>query len=462
MDITHPFGGLIAGRPMMLERKAFECLMAQCQQAIADRHMLNFASSEKKKPYAMYQDIAVISVHGALSKRPGLFDAFFGLTSYEVLENSITQALNDSDVSGIMLDVDSPGGEVSGLFDLADFIYSAREIKPIWAFSNDDAYSAAYAIASSAEKVFVTRTGGVGSIGVIATHVDQSSFDEKLGVKYTTIYAGNRKNDFNPHAELTTEASKLLQKEIDRLYEMFVSLVSRNRDISEREVRNTEAGLFFGESSLSAGLADQVLTMPDALNLLKLELQPKPKRNVMTNSINTPQAENQTPQAAAETEAPETQEQTPEVESETDGGDQVDQQTDGDVDAGDNTQEAETEAETDGADDAGDAGEPAASASAHIDETILAVKKAERENVMAEITELSKACDVAGMPEKLGEFIEKGFTAEQAKDELMKLMASNNQQPEIHSQTTPASSAENESNPVVETAKARAEQAQQS
>ena len=84
-----------------------------------------------------------------------------------------------------------------------------------------------------------------------------------------------------------------------------------------------------------------------------------------------------------------------------------------------------------------------------------------RKSVKAEIAELSKACDVAGMPEKLGEFIEKGYSAEQAKDELMKLMANSDEKTEIHSQTTPAASAENEQNPVVETAKARAEAAQQ-
>ena len=448
MDITHPFGGLIAGRRMMLERKAFDCLAALSKQAVSERQLLHPKPPDDDKPYSAYLGIAVIPVHGALSKRAGFFDAFFGLTSYEVLEETLERALHDPDISGILLDIDSPGGEVSGLFDLADFIYASREIKPIWACANDDAYSAAYAIASSAEKIFVTRTGGVGSIGVIATHIDQSSFDEKLGVKYTTIFAGDRKNDFTPHAELTNEASKLLQKEVDRLYGLFTSLVSRNRGLSDAQVRNTEAGLFFGENALSAGLADQIMTLPDALDLMTLELQPKPKRTIMTDP-NT-QTQNQAPQASAEVEAPETQEQETEQVTETES---QPEQTDGGDENVTETPAAEEEAPA----ESEDAGETEGEASDAEEDVEAKVRK----SVKAEIAELSKACDVAGMPEKLGEFIEKGYSAEQAKDELMKLMANSDEKTEIHSQTTPAASAENEQNPVVETAKARAEAAQQ-
>lgn len=446
MDITHPFGGLMAGRPMMLERKAFDCLAELSKQAVSERQLLHSKPpDDNAKPYNTYLDIAVIPAHGVLSKRAGFFDAFFGLTSYEVLEETLDHALHDPDISGILLDIDSPGGEVSGLFDLADFIYASRETKPIWACANDDAYSAAYAIASSAEKVFVTRTGGVGSIGVIATHIDQSSFDEKLGVKYTTIFAGDRKNDFNPHAELTNEASKLLQKEVDRLYGLFTSLVSRNRDMSERLVSNTEAGLYFGDDALSVGLADQIMTLPDALELMTLELQPKLKRTIMTDP-NT-QTENQTPKTDAEVETPDTQEQETEQVTETES--QPSQEDGGTEDV---TEAPETEKEE----------APAESEEGDGEASDDDVEAKVRKTVKAEISELSKACDVAGMPEKLGEFIEKGYSAEQAKDELMKLMGNKDEKTEIHSQTTPASTAENEQNPVVETAKARAEAAQQS
>ncbi len=188
------------------------------------------------------------------------------MTSYENIHEEIESALEDKSIETILLDIDSPGGEVNGVFDLADFIYSARGKKRIIAIANDDAYSAAYAIASSAEKIFLTRTSGVGSIGVIASHIDQSGFDEKQGIKYTTIFAGSRKNDLNPHEPMTSESLESLQKEVGRLYEMFVQLIARNRGLSIEKIRSTEAGLYFGEKAVEIGLADGVTTFFEFIN----------------------------------------------------------------------------------------------------------------------------------------------------------------------------------------------------
>ena len=93
------------------------------------------------------------------------------------------------------------------------------------------AYSAAYAIASAAERVYLPRTGGMGSIGVIAIHVDQSAYDEKKGLKYTAIYAGARKNDFSSHKPLTDKAMEVVQAEVDEVYDLFAETVARNRGI---------------------------------------------------------------------------------------------------------------------------------------------------------------------------------------------------------------------------------------
>ena len=220
-----------------------------------------------QKPYLVTPDgIAVISVSGTLVKKASWLDAVSGMQSYESIRADFQDAVRDPRIQGILLDVDSPGGEVGGLFDLADEIYNARAQKPCYAIADDDAYSAAYAIASSADRLFVTRTGGVGSIGVIALHMDQSGFDEKAGRKYTAIFAGARKNDFNPHEALSSSAKDELQSEIDRLYGMFVGAVARNRGMKPALVRNTEAGLYFAEKSINAGLADQVGTFDDALD----------------------------------------------------------------------------------------------------------------------------------------------------------------------------------------------------
>jgi signal peptide peptidase SppA len=224
-------------------------------------------AARSQKPYLVTPEgVAIIGVSGTLVKKASWLDAASGMQSYESIRADFQDAVRDPRILGILLDVDSPGGEVGGLFDLADEIYNARAEKPCMAISDDDAFSAAYAIASSAQRLFVTRTGGVGSVGVIALHLDQSGFDEKAGRKYTAIYAGARKNDFNPHEALSGSAKDELQSEIDRLYDMFVGTVARNREMKPALVRNTEAGLYYAEKAISAGFADQVGTFDDALD----------------------------------------------------------------------------------------------------------------------------------------------------------------------------------------------------
>ncbi len=219
-----------------------------------------------RKPYPVTPEgIAVISISGTLVKKASWMDAESGLQSYEQIRTHLLDARDDPGIRGVLLDVDSPGGEVGGLFDLADEVYAVREQKPCYAIANDEAFSAAYALASSAQRLFVTRTGGVGSIGVIAVHMDQSGWDEKMGRKYTAVFAGARKNDFSTHQPLSDDARANLQGEVDRLYDMFVAAVARNRDLKPALIRNTDAGLFWGEKAISAGLADEVGSFDDAL-----------------------------------------------------------------------------------------------------------------------------------------------------------------------------------------------------
>ncbi|APR98660.1 S49 family peptidase [Wolbachia endosymbiont of Folsomia candida] len=247
------------GRPMMIEQKSFDLLsLYNGKQPIFKNLKHSFKSN--------VENIAVIPIHGILTKSPGAFDDFLGMTSYERVQAQIEEALADREIETILLDIDSPGGEVSGIFDLADFIYESRAKKRIVAIANDDAYSAAYAIASSAEKVFVTRTSGIGSIGVIASHIDQSAFDEKQGIKYTTIFAGSRKNDLNPHEPINSEGLEGLKGEIDRLYGMFVQLIARNRNLSVKTIKDTEAGLYFGQNAIDIGLADGITTFSEFIN----------------------------------------------------------------------------------------------------------------------------------------------------------------------------------------------------
>ena len=221
---------------------------------------------------AMRTGIAVIPILGSLVKRTIGLQVESGLTSYASIADQIDRAVADPAVSGIVLDIDSPGGEAAGVFELSRRIRAAAQQKPIWAVANDAAFSAAYAIAASAERLFITETAGVGSIGVIALHVDQSARDATEGLRYTAITAGEHKNDFSPHAPLSVQAHASLQAEVDRLYAIFTDQVAQMRGIKVQTLRSTQAALFFGEEAVKAGLADGVLSLDAAVSEMKNHL----------------------------------------------------------------------------------------------------------------------------------------------------------------------------------------------
>ena len=202
--------------------------------------------------------LAVIPVVGSLVRRTVGLDPASGFTSYAEIAGMVDAAISDPSVEGILLDIDSPGGEAGGVFELGERIRAADAVKPIWAVASDSAYSAAYAIGCAASRLVVTRTGGVGSIGVIAMHVDQTARDAQQGYRYTPITAGDQKNDFSPHEKLGPDAHARLQAEVDRLYGMFVNHVASMRRLNTEAVRATEAGIYFAEEAVSAGLVDAV------------------------------------------------------------------------------------------------------------------------------------------------------------------------------------------------------------
>ena len=160
--------------------------------------MSRYAEAGDDRDYEVVDGIAVIPVQGTLLKKESFMSAWSGASSYEQIQRQLASAVDDAGVRAILLDIDSPGGETAGCFELTDYIYSIRGTKPVYAAANDIALSAPYAIASAASKVFVTRTGAVGSVGVFALHVDQSGFDKDFGAKYTYVFAGEKKVDGKP------------------------------------------------------------------------------------------------------------------------------------------------------------------------------------------------------------------------------------------------------------------------
>nr|WP_250326824.1 S49 family peptidase [Morganella morganii] len=218
--------------------------------------------ARKDSGYDVLEGIAVIPVYGTLVQKLGTLRPYSGMTGYDGIRRVFLTAVNDPEVKGICLDIDSPGGEVAGCFDLVDLIYTERGKKPIHAILSENAFSAAYAIASAADKIYVPRTGGVGSVGVIVIHCDWSQRIKDDGLKVSIITYGNRKAESNPYVSLSDEAKEAIQHDVDEMGRLFVSTVSRNRGLSETVIRNTQAACYLAAEGVQMGLAD-VVASPD-------------------------------------------------------------------------------------------------------------------------------------------------------------------------------------------------------
>lgn len=217
----------------------------------------------ENKPYQVVAGVAVIPVSGTLVQKLGTMSPYSGMTGYDGIRANLSLALADDSVHGIVFDIDSPGGEVAGCFDLADAIYAARGEKPIWSILTENAFSAAYALASATDRIIVPRTGGTGSVGVICMHVDMSKALGSAGVNVTIIHYGDKKANGSDVRPLSSEALADIQSDVDEMGELFVDTVARNRGLSARAVRSTQAGTFMGSAGVKVGFADAVMA-PDA------------------------------------------------------------------------------------------------------------------------------------------------------------------------------------------------------
>lgn len=205
--------------------------------------------------------VAVIAVEGTLIHKGAWLDSYSGETSYEGIQTQISRASRDERVRGVVFEVDSFGGEVSGAFDTADMIAELSTEKPTISILTDYALSAGYLLASAARQVVLPETGWAGSIGVISMHVDYSRAIENDGVRVTLISSGAHKADANPFKPLGDDVRAMLQSECDKSRELFAAAVARfrGRRLSKSAALATEAQVFRGADAVEAGLADGVI-----------------------------------------------------------------------------------------------------------------------------------------------------------------------------------------------------------
>lgn len=216
--------------------------------------------------------VAVIPMHGVIGKRMNLFTQISGGVSSELVANDYLAALNDPAVKGIVLHIDSPGGTVDGTKQLADIISANRGAKPVIACADGMTCSAAYWIGSAADSInMADLTTDVGSIGVVAAHMDISGWEEKQGIKTTEITAGKYKRAISQYAPLSEEGRAIIQADLDQIYELFVDAVAQNRGRSVEDVlaNMAEGRVFLGRKAIDAGLVDSVATLAETIQQVR-------------------------------------------------------------------------------------------------------------------------------------------------------------------------------------------------
>ena len=235
--------------------------------------------NNEQKPYQVVDGVALIELNGIIAKRMNLFTQISGGVSTQITMRDFMQAFADSEVSAIILSIDSPGGTVDGTEELANTIYEARQTgtKPIITYADGLMASAAYWIGAAADRIYINgNTTTIGSIGVVATHIDYSEQEKMQGIKTTEIYAGKYKRINTEYAPLTKEGRAYMQDRVDYFYSIFANTMTKYRPgklaISEDgAILWAEGKVFIGQQAIDNGLTDGAKSLDELIRQLSQE-----------------------------------------------------------------------------------------------------------------------------------------------------------------------------------------------
>lgn len=233
--------------------------------------------------YQVREGIAILPVTGTLLHKLGAMMPFYGVTGYDGITARLEQAMADPEVHGILLDIDSPGGQVAGVFDCADMIARLGKEKPIWALANDMACSAAMLLASACSRRLITQTGRMGSVGVLMVHTSYAGALESAGRKVTMIFAGSHKVEGNPYEDLPEDVRANFQEKIEAARLLFAEKVASFTGMPVQAVLDTEAEVYNGASAVTAGFADEIVNSADAVGLMVSALNINNGKGVIMN-----------------------------------------------------------------------------------------------------------------------------------------------------------------------------------
>ena len=218
------------------------------------------AQPEDRPPYELVDGVAVIPVEGMILRR-----SFFSFcTGLKDLRASLDAALNDATVRGVLFSVHSPGGQATGVKELADAVFAARKVKPCAAWVDGLAASAAYWLASSTGTVYAGPSATVGSIGVILRHMNKAGFNAQLGLAYTYVTAGSYKAVGHPDAPLSERDQAVLQSRVNAVYEMFCGDVAQRMGLAmENRTAWADGRDFLAAEAESLGLVSAIVPSRD-------------------------------------------------------------------------------------------------------------------------------------------------------------------------------------------------------
>ena len=216
--------------------------------------------------------VALITITGFLSKHLGVFDRLFGGVTIGDIEAQVRAAAADQSINASLLVIDSPGGTVAGMSDLADAILEHRKIKPIVAYVSDLAASGGYYAASMTDRIVADRDAIIGSIGVFVVLPDMSAGALAEGVTVHVIRSGQFKGIDTPGAVISPEALEDLQRVVDEMAGVFVADVARGRGqrLPLPAVEALADGrVYVGAAAVELGLIDEIGTLNETLETLR-------------------------------------------------------------------------------------------------------------------------------------------------------------------------------------------------
>ncbi len=273
---------LIGAAPWLIQPSTLETLLAiaaranEGPEAVAARLGRPLDNS---RTVSVRDGVALIPVTGPIFRRANLFTEISGATSVEILATDLATAAADPTVRAIVLDIDSPGGQATGISELAGQIRAIdRTAKPVTAYVDGMAASAAYWLASAAGRIVTSDTGLLGSIGVVGTYKAEKDAPIKIISSVSPL----------KQATPDTEAGRAeMQRVIDELGTLFVSAVATNRATSPERVITDfgRGGVLVGAEAVKVGMADAVGTLESLLSSLS---EPRPRQGTPGHSARQP------------------------------------------------------------------------------------------------------------------------------------------------------------------------------